>query len=86
MRFVLVGPQRRQRLQPIRRHSAVIILVFLAFGGLANPALHLLIGDCHKRPRLLVSAAGRGPGGADGQLDRFAGHRFCGEMARRPPP
>jgi len=58
-RLAPVGAERRERLEPLRRHAALVAFLLLRFGGDANFLLDLGIRHDDEAPGLAVGA-GRG--------------------------
>jgi len=69
-----------ERLQPLRWHPAVIVLVLFPLRGFTNALFQVRIGNSNERPRLLMRSTGRSSSGANCQFDRLARHGVGGEV------
>jgi len=52
--FPPVGAELGQRVEPFVGEAPLVVFAFLFFGGLADAALHVRVGDDDKVPGLLV--------------------------------
>ena len=82
-RLVPVGPERRQRLQPLFGHPALVAVLLFGFGGDSDFSLDGRIGDHDEPPGLPVRARRCESCGADRVSNELPGHRLVGEVADR---
>ena len=85
-RFVLVGAQRGERIQPFRRCLVMIELVLFLLRFRTHPAFDCRIAGRDEVPRLHIGAAGRGACRPQALFNHLARHRPVGEFAHRAPP
>ena len=86
MRFVFIGADRLQRLDPFIASATCIELAFFFLSLGADPGLQFRVRNGRKEPGLVVGARWRGARRPDAVLDHLSGHRLICEIAHRVAP
>src|SRR5687767_1456900 len=83
--FVPVGPQLRQRVLPLLREAALIVLLLLLLRRDADCVFYFRVADNYKAPRLLVRPRRRAIRHPDSVLDQLEWRCLGCEVTHAPP-